>query len=131
LSERIGQRFTKRLLTVGKRSDGSDRTHEFDAVSTDGRIVAGIKSSSGKTSGGNFPSGKVASAYQELFFLSLADAENRILVLTNPDFYEIMRNHTDGCLSGGLKLLLIPLAPDLLERANAAQQEASQEMSQG
>ncbi len=131
LARRFGQPFTKQVLVVGQRSDGSDATREFDAVSADGHIVAGIKSSSGKTSGGSHPSGKVATAYQELYFLSLAQAERRILVLTDPEFHEIFKRHSDGRLAHGLELLLIPLPPELKEQAQKVHGEASQEMSGG
>ena len=129
LKVKYGQPFTKRELPVGQKQDGSPATHEFDAVSADGRTVVGIKSSSGKTSGGRFPSGKVAAAYQEPYFLSLAQAERRILVLTNPEFHKIFSRHSDGKVAPGLKLKLIPLSPELGEQAQAVQRAASQEMS--
>jgi hypothetical protein len=91
----------------------------------------GIKSSSGKISGGKYPSGKVASAYQELYFLSLVKAERRILVLTNPEFYEIFQSRSDGRLAPGLELMLVSLPPELREEAQTVQQEASQEMAAG
>jgi hypothetical protein len=130
LAQRFGQPFSTRRLVVGKRSNGYDATHEFDAVSADGSIVAAIKSSSGKTSGGKFPSGKVSAAYQELYFLSLAEAaRHRILVLTDHEFHQIFKSHSDGRLAPGLELMLIPLPPELREQVQVVQEEASQEMS--
>lgn len=129
LEEKFGQPFAKQFLPVGQRADGSQATHEFDAVSIDGRIVAGIKSSSGKTSGGRRPSGKIAAAYKELYFLSLVKAERRILVLTDPEFYRILESDCDGKLATGLELMLIPLPPELEKRVQAMREVASQEMS--
>jgi hypothetical protein len=128
LAERFGQPFEKRFLPVGQRADGSQAMHEFDAVSADGRIVAGIKSSSGKTSGGRHPSGKVAAAYKELYFLSLAKADRRILVLTNREFHEIFQRNSDGKLADGLELMLVSLSSELEERVQNTQKAASQEM---
>jgi len=129
LKEKFGQPFVKRFLPVGRCADGSPATHEFDAVSADGRIVVGIKSSSGKTSGGRHPSGKIAAAYKELYFLSLVKAERRILVLTDREFYRILGNDCDGKLAPGLELMLIPLPPELEQQVQVVQEAASQEMS--
>ncbi len=129
LEVKYSQPFTKRKLPVGHKQDGSAAMHEFDAVSADGSIVVGIKSSSGRTSGGRYPSGKVATAYQELYFLSLAKAERRILVLTNPELHKIFRKRSDGKVAPGLKLKLISLPPELEKQAQAVQRAASQEMS--
>jgi hypothetical protein len=131
LEKEFGQQFTTQVLIVGKRSDGFPASHEFDAVSADGRIVAGIKSSSGKTSSGRRPSGKIAAAYKELYFLSLVDAERRILVLTDPEFYKIMENDCDGRLAPGLELMLIPLSLELASQVQTVHKTASQEMSAG
>ena len=129
LEAEYGQPFNQQFLPVGRRADGSAAMHEFDAVSADRRIVAGIKSSSGKTSGGRRPSGKIASAYKELYFLSLVDADHRILVLTDPEFYRIMMSESDGKLAFGLELMLIELPPKLKEQVQAVHKAASQEMS--
>jgi hypothetical protein len=131
LEKEFGQRFTTQSLIVGKRADGSPACHEFDAVSADRRIVAGIKSSSGKTSSGRRPSGKIAAAYKELYFLSLAQAERRILVLSDPEFYKIMESDCDGRLAPGLELMLIPLSPELARQVQTVHTTASQEMSGG
>jgi len=129
LKEKFGQPFDKRFLPVGQCADGSPATHEFDAVSADGRIVVGIKSSSGKTSGGRHPSGKIAAAYKELYFLSLMKAERRILALTDQEFYRILESECDGKLAPGLELMLIPLPPELAAQVQVVQEAASQEMS--
>ena len=129
LEQEFCQSFRKQKLPVGLKKDGSEAMHEFDAVSEDRSIVVGIKSSSGKTSGGRFPSGKVAAAYQELYFLSLSKAERRILLLTDPEFYEIFKKHSDGKIVPGLELMLVPLSPELGRQAQIVQQAASREMS--
>jgi hypothetical protein len=74
----FGQPFSQQCLPIGRRADGSVAMHEFDAVSADWRTVASIENSSGNTSGGRLPSGNTASAYKELDFLCLADADRQI-----------------------------------------------------
>lgn len=104
-------------------------THEFDAVSADLRVVASVKSASGITSGGRFPSGKVNSAIAELYFLTLVAASVRLLVLTNPDFYELFRTRLDGRLAKGIDLKLVKLPAELMERVRQVQDRASTEVS--
>jgi hypothetical protein len=132
LKEEISQTFVSRKLVIGRRPDGTLATHEFDAVSADGTIVAGIKSSSGKTSGGKHPSGKVAAAYQELYFLSLVGAaKRRILVLTDPEFHKIFEKHSGGRLGHGIELKLITLPPELSAEVQLVHKATSQEMTGG
>ncbi len=69
--------------------------------------ASSIKSSSGRTSGGNIPSGKIAEAYRDLYFLTLVHANSKTLVLTNPEFYDIFRKVSDGKVAEGIEILLV------------------------
>lgn len=60
----------------------------FDAVSTDGRVVANISTSGLKTSGGKHGSAKVHKIRSDLFFLLLARAERTLMLLTEKDMYD-------------------------------------------
>jgi hypothetical protein len=112
LEARFGQKFgTKFLLLKGVQ--GEAKSHEFDAVSMDGSIVCGIKTASWKTSGGKRGSGKVQGAFTELYFLHLIDAQQKYLVLTDPEFFRCFAKECDGRLEVGLGLLHCPLPPDL------------------
>jgi hypothetical protein len=124
LAERYGQRFAPRVLPL--EPGGS---HEFDAVSNDGRIVASIKANSGLTSGGNHPTGKVATCLNEVYFLTLVDAQERLLVLTNPEFYGIFTGRTAGQVARGVKVELLPLPPDMQRTVDGVTELASKEMS--
>jgi hypothetical protein len=124
LAERYGQPFATKVL--GLSSGG---THEFDAVSVDTRIVASIKASSGFTSGGKHPTGKVATCLNEVYFLTLVGADERVLVLTNPDFYTIFRRATSGQIADGVKVELLPLPPAMQGTVDAVTQAASVEMN--
>lgn len=106
-------------------------THEFDAVSEDGSVVAGIKAASGKTSGGRTPVGKIKSAIAELYFLSLVSVPRRILVLTDPEFYQILSKRLEGRLAEGLELKLIRLPADIQCQVDKVRRDASREVSPG
>lgn len=123
LAEHFGVPFESRdlkLVTGG--------THEFDAVSADGKVVASIKSASGKTSGGKLPAGKIRAAEAELYYLTLVDAPVRLLVLTNEHFYEILKRRLRGRLAPGISLMYVPLPMEVQERVAATQALASEEV---
>ena len=124
LAETFGQKFESRrlpLLTGG--------THQFDAVSEYFTVVAGIKASSGRTSGGKLPVGKIKSAIAELYYLSLVSAHRRILVLTDPEFHEILTKRLHRALAPGLELMLIELPADIQAKVDLVQSQASREVS--
>jgi hypothetical protein len=106
-------------------------THQFDAISSDGRIASEIKTASGKTSGGKHPSGKRASAFEQLYFLSLAKADTKLLILTDIDFFEIMKMRTAGILPAEIQLLRCPLPANLAELVLSVTSEASEEIDRG
>lgn len=123
--ERIhGQRFLSKVcrLTTGG-------THEFDAVSDDGTIVASIKSLSGKTASGKNPSGKIYACYAELYFLTLVDAPRRMLVLTTPDFHEIFTRALRGRLHPDITVELIGVSPEIQAEIDRIKDLASEEVS--
>lgn len=124
LAEKYGQAFSPRVLPL---TPGG--THEFDAVSHDRRIVASIKANSGLTSGGNHPTGKVATCLNEVYFLTLVDAWTRLLVLTNPDFHKIFTRATAGQIAPGVKVELLPLPADMQQSVDGVTALASMEMS--
>lgn len=108
-----------------------DGFHEFAAVSTDGKIVAEIKAASGKTSGGKHPSGKRASAFEQLYFLLLAIADTKLLILTNLEFLEIIKEKSAGNLPADIQLVYCPLPPELETVVEAVTQKASNEIDRG
>jgi len=127
LAEKYAQKFTKEFLSL---SDCCG-VHEFDAVSADKKIVCGIKSSSAATSGGKNPSGKIAGAYEELYFLASVDANQRLLVLTDEEFFRLLSKRMKGKLSREIKLLYCPLTPELAQLVGAIQSDARDEIDRG
>jgi len=124
LQQEYGRPFGPKRLTLA--SGGS---HEFDAVSDDGQNVASVKAASGRTSGGNNPSGKIKDAEAELYYLTLANGTERILVVTDPEFYEILTRRLRGRLASGLSLKLVPLPLEIMIQVQKIRNWASAEVS--
>lgn len=124
LAREFGMPFNSEILTLT-----TGGTHEFDAVSRDGNTVAAIKSASGRTVRGKGPSGKIKSAEAELYYLTLVSAPRRLLVLTDPEFHEIMCARLEGRLAPGISVRLIELPPHIQSQVRRLQKEASDEVS--
>lgn len=124
LASRYGVPFQSRVLTLV-----TGGTHEFDAVSADGRVVAAIKAHSGKTARGHHPAAKVRDAEAELYHLTLVAAPIRLLVLTNREFFGIMEQRLTGRLAPGIALEHIRLPDDIQQEVARVQAAASQEVT--
>ncbi|MET9317282.1 hypothetical protein ABZX12_36150 [Kribbella sp. NPDC003505] len=123
LERQYGVPFAKstvRLHTGGTRS--------FNAVASDGTVVATVLNSSGATSGGKKPVGKLRYAIAELYYLSLVQSRHRLLVVTNADFLEYLSNEVAGALIDGIELVHLPLPPLLAGRVAEVTTAASEEM---
>ena len=124
LGHEYGVNFIPRTMTLT-----TGGTHEFDAVSEDGQIVAAIKSASGKTARGKNPSGKIKDSLAELYFLSLVQAGSRLLVLTNSEFHSILSRQLQARLAPGISLKLVPLPDEIQKEVERVQSLASREVS--
>jgi hypothetical protein len=124
LDREFGVHFEPRVLTLT-----TGGTHEFDAVSKDQKIVATIKSASGRTVSGRIPSGKIRAAEAELYYLTLVTAVHRLLVLTTPEFYEIMQKRLTKRLAPGISLKLVRLPGKIRTEVERVQRNASNEVS--
>ena len=123
LSKRYGVQFQK--LSLPLITGGS---HEFDAVADDGSIVASVKSGSGKTSGGNIPSGKIDACIAELYFLTLVVASRRQLIFTTPDLHEIFVRKMQAKIVDGIEIVVSPLPTDIQAEVSRVQAVASAEV---
>jgi hypothetical protein len=112
LKAKFNQDFRSVFLAL-EGVQGLAKSHEFDAVSKDNSIVCSIKTASWKTSGGKRGSGKVDGAYSEMYFLRLVSANEKYLVLTDPEFFHCFSRECSGKLAAGVSLLHCPLAPEL------------------
>lgn len=123
LCRELGVDFVKKKLTL--KSGGQ---FNFDAVSPDGRIVVSIKSSRGTTRGGKPTTGAIKAAVADLYYLSLVDADRRILVVTDQGFFERLSHDLQQRIAPGLELKHIQLPPELDGKVNATLRRASDEM---
>ena len=124
LGREFGIKFSSRVLALT-----TGGTHEFDAVSDDQKIVASIKSAGGKTARGKRPSGKIKDSEAELYYLTLVQSETRLLVLTAPEFHDIMAKRLEGRLASGITLKLIKLPVEMQTQIAQIQTNASTEVS--
>ncbi len=90
--------------------------------------MASIKANSGLTSGGNHPTGKVATCLNEVYFLTLVTAASRLLILTNPEFYGIFTRTTSGQIAEGVRVELLALPPEMQAAVDGITRRASEEM---
>lgn len=123
LGRELGVEFGKKKLRL--KSGGE---FNFDAVSLDGSIVISIKSSRGTTRGGKPPTGAIKAAIADLYYLSLVEAERRILVLTDKGFYDRLSHDLRQRIAPGLELKHVPLPAELDQKVQAALDFASNEM---
>ena len=129
LKERYGHTFQSQTIPLSGVGGADPGQHEFDAVSEDGSIIAAIKGHSFKTAGGNLPSAKFASLYQELYFLSLVKAKKRLLIFTNQEMYGDFVKRSKGKVADGIELVYCEL-PELMRRqVTTIGRKASDEMS--
>jgi hypothetical protein len=96
-------------------------------VSDNGRIVASVKTASGETASGRQPSVKVTSCLAELYFLSLARAHKKLLVLTSAEFYRLFQTAMAGKVPHGIEIRHIALPDDVAARVAAVQRSGTDE----
>lgn len=77
IPRKFGQQFSRERV---KLSSGG--VCDFDAVSADRKIVAAISTSGALTVGNKLAVGKMLKIRSDMYFLLLAEAERRIVVLT-------------------------------------------------
>jgi hypothetical protein len=64
-----------------------------------------------------------------VYFLTLVDANERLLVLTNPNFHTIFMRATVGQIARGVKVELLELPSDMQQVVDGVTELASREMS--
>ena len=98
--------FCRRNLQVGSKSNGKPAMHSFDFASEDNQIVAEVKSHQ-RTKSGNIPSAKISDTYQACFMLEKVRAKKKLLILTDPKFYEVFKRYSEGKISKEIEIVLL------------------------
>ena len=106
LESKYNENFVKRNLPVGTKSDGTSAQHSFDLVSKDNQIVVEVKSHR-LTKSGNNPSGKISDTYHASAMLEKVNAQKKLLILTDSDFFELFKRYSDGKISSKIELVLL------------------------
>ena len=123
MPRRYGQCFVRQWIKLA-----SGGFHECDAVSADGKIIAGIATSGARTSSGKRAAGKFAKIRSDIGFLASGDAQVRLIVLTEKDMHEAcLRDRQRGRVPANVDFALVELPPDLRSRLEEARKSASKE----
>jgi hypothetical protein len=87
---------------------------DFDAVSVDDRIFASISTSGGKTSSGKLGVGELHKLRSDMLFPIMASAERRLMILREPDMYEVcLKEVQGGRVPAGIEFHLAELPSEL------------------
>jgi len=87
----FGQRFRRERVHLI-----SGGVFDFDAVSDDDKVVATISTSGAATSGGKLAVGKLLKIRSDMLFLLLAQAERKLVVLTEQDMLDLCLKEREG-----------------------------------
>jgi hypothetical protein len=108
----------------------SDSKFDFDAVSCDDTIVATISTSASLTSGGKYGVGKMMKLRSDMLFLTLVEAERRLVVLTEQDVYEkCLAEVAGGRLPPEIEFALAVIPDELRAKVMKARDASSKEVS--
>jgi hypothetical protein len=105
-------------------------TFNFDAVSADNSIVANISTSSAKTARGKRAVGKIMKIRADMLFLVMAQAEKRLIVLTERDMVDFWEaEKRAGRVPMEIEFLEIKLPTELSMALEKTKRIASDEVS--
>ena len=100
-------------IRVGRNSDGEIKTHRFDLVSIDGKIVVEVKSCKFKnkrTQKSGYTTTRKWRILGDCFYLTRAKGvKRRLMVLTNKEIYTQFKNDMDGLLDPKIEIRYIPI----------------------
>ena len=123
MRQHFGQPFSRERLRLS-----SGGVFDFDAVSEDGTIAATISTSGARTASGKNAVGKVLKIRSDMYFLLLAEAQRKIVVLTERDMFDqCLKEKEGGRVAAGIEFVLAEIPSDLRARLVTARGAASQE----
>jgi hypothetical protein len=103
--------------------------YDFDAVSGDRKIVAAITTSGAVTARGKHAVGKMLKIRSDMYFLLLAQADRRIVVLTEKDMYDrCMKEVAGGRVPRSIEFVHAEIPTDLEAKLRASRSTASDEV---
>lgn len=124
LPDRFGVPFDKQRMTMQGRGH-----FEFDAVSSDKKIIANISTAPAFTYQGKVASGKKSKLRADCLMLSLGSAERKIMVLTESCMHKMaLKEQSEGRLPLDIEFCLVELPVQLQERLIVSRDKASLEV---
>lgn len=124
LSSKFNLGFAKKSLTMQQRGEC-----EFNAVSTNGKIVANISTAQAHTYRGSTGSAKKSKLRADCLMLHLAVAEKKLMILTEKSMYKLAnKEQEEGRLPLDIEILYVELPDELKHELSYAQEKASREM---
>ena len=103
---------------------------DFDAVSDDGQIVALISTSDSKTASGKHGVGKVMKIRSDLLFLTLVEAEKKVIVFVEPGMHQWFKQEFEsGRVPRDIEFALAEVPAELRRRLEQARARASKEVT--
>ena len=123
---RYGQRFSRERIPLT-----SGGVFYFDAVSADhNKIVAVISTSGSKTASGNPGVGKMNKIRSDIYFLFLASAERKLVLLTEQDMYaRWVKEVENGRVPSSIEFVRVEIPAHLDLKLRASRQKASREVT--
>jgi len=119
------QEFSRKSMILA-----SGGRYSFDAVSDDNRVVAVISTSGAKTSSGKSGVGKMLKIRSDMYFLILVDAESRVVILTEPDMFELcQKEKQNGRVPETIQFLHAKIPDNLEARLKESRRRAANEVS--
>jgi hypothetical protein len=123
--KQYGQRFHRERLKL--RSGG---VFDFDAVSDDGKIVASVSTSAGKTASGKYGVGKMMKIRSDIYFLLLVDAQRKVVVFTERDMLDQFKREVDGGrVPSEIEFAFAEIPVELRQRLEQSREKASKEVT--
>jgi|ERR1039458_2807118 hypothetical protein len=105
---------------------------DFDAVSADKKIVAAISTSGALTATSKYAVGKMLKIRSDMYFLLLAHAERRVVVLTEKDMHtQCMKEVAGGRVPSTIEFMHAQIPEELNSRLRASRGIASHEVLPG
>jgi hypothetical protein len=127
LPKHFNQQFRRECLQLS-----AGGVFDFDAVSSDNTIVASISTSSGITSGGKNPAGKIQKLRADMLFLLMVKADKRLIVLTERGMYDLcLKEKGNGRVPPEIEFVLAELPESLSKSLGEARAIAAKEVSPG
>jgi hypothetical protein len=86
--------------------------HKFDVVSVDRTLIGGVKANRARPDG-TVGTGVIKSLFTELYFLTLIEAEVKLLFLTDPALYQYFLRQARGRIAPGIEVVEFTLPEEM------------------